>query len=404
MATAAVKQSESQTALSQSSQLEAFGFVFDPSNPPFTLLEELVQIAKQMRDLNIKKTGGKASSDPKAKQDAKYGYFEEAEIASFLAHLLAQHNVGYAAGTPKITWRGIQYRTNADKDVHGVHVLSSVMFTHKASREWIVIPGVGEAADSGDKAVTKAITSAIKYIWMKTFLISEGNDIELSDNIGGLNCGKCTSKIIDGLLVNGKEVSAKEYAERTKKAFGSQLCGDCAAAAAAEARSQKAAPAAATPPATTKAASKPAPAPAKPQAAPRPAAKKVVGAPDRPFKTTLIGTKARIITVKGTKKTVYDLRLEGVDGNVTDFHVSHQQYYKLINKPTPIELVYDEKVSGKYTNRNVVALMTLGEDAIEDESGNKYSQEEPDGATEPQGGWQGASGSAFDDNDEQPFE
>ena len=54
-------------------------------------------------------------------------------------------------------------------------------FYDEDSGEFIVCSGIGEASDSSDKGVTKAITSAIKYIYIKTFTLSTKDDIEMYD-------------------------------------------------------------------------------------------------------------------------------------------------------------------------------------------------------------------------------
>jgi hypothetical protein len=254
-----------------------------------------------------------------------------------------------------------------------MHVNSSAIFSQRESQEWIVVPGVGEAFDSGDKATTKAITSAIKYIWMKTFLISDGQDIEIEqgdvpgeNNLSAkpqsnsrtktpakrivLQCDACQKAIKDGTKLRGKLVKAMEFAEASIKAFGRQLCGECAQkAAAAEEFKYKS----------------PSPGSGKPVERAKPEAK-----PRFQVDADLIRVQKRVLK-KGTpnEKTVYDLHLFG-GLVITDWHESHYKRYETLPAgKNQVVLIYDEKKNGEYVNRSVVALLELNGEPVEDKDG-----------------------------------
>jgi hypothetical protein len=358
----------------QQDELITEGFVFDPLHFPFTLLQTLVAIAKEIRELGLTKTGGKNSDDREIASKAKYAYFEEAEIVSYLVPLLEKHKIGYAAGTSRITGRFVAGQTQYGGTQWSMHVRCAAIFSHAETKEWIIVPGVGESFDSGDKAVTKAITSAIKYIIMKTFLISDGNDIEVeqgsqvgennlkapekkqskSRTTTNLKCADC-SKQIKGGKYRGTQIDAPSFAEATKGFFGRQICADCVEPAK-EKLNTPSTPAATTAPANGK---------AKPTEQ---------GQPLSPLDTTLVNISTRLVK-KGTPKesSVYDLNLFG-GIKVTDFHKSHYDLYNQIMKEKAtnlqIKLVYEESQNGQYVNRNLKALMELDGECYEDEQGN----------------------------------
>jgi hypothetical protein len=360
------------------------GFTFDQSNFPHTLLEILTNIAEELRKLGLDKTGGKASSDPKKKADAKYGYFEEAEIAAHLVILLNKHSIGYASGTTAITGRYEAGKTQSGGTMWTHHVTSSVVFSHKESREWIIVPGVGEAFDSGDKGVTKAITSAIKYIWMKTFLISDGqaNDIETDQTTqtvgettkrstrgatrpaGGEDrpavtkappqCGFCQAVIGDATK-DGKVVKTRaEIIKSTVEKLGKQACIKCAI---------KLIDRDSTP------ATKP---PAKR------GEKKAEPEPRERIEKPLKAVEWKSFTVKkgkdaGTEKQFANLTLDGLTGKIADFHESHFDLYEGGKVGDMIQCLVDTKQNGKYVDRTMYALLSYAGEEIEDEKGNKLA-------------------------------
>jgi ribosomal protein L34E len=339
---------------------KAYGFAFDPVHFPFTLLSELTKIAQELRADGLEKTGKNSHSN--------YRFFEESELAKHLTKLFNDHGIGYAAGAHCITGREELYKTNSGNTMWNHSVEAAVIFSHLASREWIAVPGVGEGADTGDKSVTKAITSAIKYIQMKTFLVSEGNDAEQDQDSSPKQsspgsstktqqsksqttkkstvknkCHDCTKEIF-GIKNNGKEIPAEVIAAKSMEKFGMYLCANCA-------MKKRGSPAAKQAPKGT---------PAK--------------------KTQIIETSLaeaptkRMIVVKkgkdeGKKKPIYDLVL--FDGmKVSDWSASHYDYYAEASEGAHIKINVEEKQSGRYINRDVIALMEIGDLCVEDEDGN----------------------------------
>ena len=65
--------------------------------------------------------------------------------------------------------------TNRGGVMNAVRIVASYMLLH-TSGQWMTVQVSGEGADSGDKAIPKALTGALKYAWRQTFGIETGND------------------------------------------------------------------------------------------------------------------------------------------------------------------------------------------------------------------------------------
>ena len=88
------------------------------------------------------------------------------------------------------------------------------------SGEFLSGSGIGEASDSSDKGLTKAITSAIKYIYIKTLILSTKDDIEVFDE--EVDCAEVSSIHKKGkLIVKNTQTSDKK--DLSDDEFSSQL-------------------------------------------------------------------------------------------------------------------------------------------------------------------------------------
>lgn len=335
---------------------ELGGFIFDVLHPPFTLLGLFTTIAGELRAIGLEKTGGKASDDPKVIANSKYGYFEEAEIATHLTVLLGKHKIGYAAGTSAVTGNLVTGKTNSGGDMRSHEVKSAAIFSHADSKDWIIVPGVGEAFDAGDKGITKAITSAIKYIWMKSFLISEGNDIEVEQGVRSLDksksrtaenviCTNCNKPV--GVVMKGKDVvmTIAEVVEKGKKKFNAILCYPCCV----EANKKDAKE-------TTK----------EPEVIEGPKGGK------KYITDGILEAKPRKRSVGKDKKPVYDLKVKLPKGNtvgISDWHESHAEFYAAAKGDEHIKLVIT--AAEGTNNATVVALMEFADEVIETQKGEK---------------------------------
>jgi len=122
-------------------------------------------------------------------------------------------------------------------------VKMNVLLIDKDSGETVTITGIGSGQDSGDKAVMKAQTAAIKYAYLLSLAISTGDDPEADQRTDeNMGAGKEKSFVVK----TKKQVVSKqanphcndcnlEITTRVKTysegKFGRPLCMDCQKAA-----------------------------------------------------------------------------------------------------------------------------------------------------------------------------
>lgn len=105
-----------------------------------------------------------------------YNYLSETQVTVKMKHLLDEYKVMFIYNsqiTDLQTWdnsKGVKQFLTA--------VQVSYEFVDVESGEKISGVAAGQGVDSGDKGIYKAITGAIKYIYMKTFNIPTGDDPE----------------------------------------------------------------------------------------------------------------------------------------------------------------------------------------------------------------------------------
>ena len=106
----------------------------------------------------------------------KYYYMREVDVMeAFKAQLIANKMIMLTSSRLK----DIQKKEGKDKTDFVTTVETTHTFIDSETGEQLSIESVGSGYDSSDKGASKAITAAIKYAIMKTFMISdEGADIE----------------------------------------------------------------------------------------------------------------------------------------------------------------------------------------------------------------------------------
>lgn len=106
----------------------------------------------------------------------KYDYVMAADIAAELRGKLYEQGVIVTAscGRPETK----EYVSSQGKPMRITTVLVRWTFIDSASGEEISVSVPGEAMDSGDKAVYKAMTGSLKYAMMMNFLLPTGDDPE----------------------------------------------------------------------------------------------------------------------------------------------------------------------------------------------------------------------------------
>ena len=105
-----------------------------------------------------------------------YNYLSETQITTKMKEILENNKVVFSHSskiTNVITYQNAKRATN-----FLTNVIINYTFYDIESGEKLRGKASGQGTDSGDKGVYKAITGAIKYIFMKNFLIPTGDDPE----------------------------------------------------------------------------------------------------------------------------------------------------------------------------------------------------------------------------------
>lgn len=105
-----------------------------------------------------------------------YDYVMAADIAGEMGSLLAEHGLAFAPVEQEWDWDTRESSRGGALFVCKLHVKYSLLDTETGQS--IIIPSFGEGMDSGDKAAYKAMTGALKYALIQTFLIAAGDDPE----------------------------------------------------------------------------------------------------------------------------------------------------------------------------------------------------------------------------------
>lgn len=154
----------------------------------------------------------------------KYKYATSADVLEKVNASLVKHRVA-AIVLPEIIESG-DVTTSKGNIEHLVTVKVDITLIDNDSGESIAIAGIGSGQDSGDKAVMKAQTAAIKYAYMLSLAISTNDDPEAdsrtdesanaqeqtfaanASNTSNIPvCSDCGSKITAGIM----NVSVNKY-------------------------------------------------------------------------------------------------------------------------------------------------------------------------------------------------
>ena len=175
-----------------------------------TIASKLVKI---MNECNyIKKSG--------TNDFHKYKYATSAEVLEKINTALVKQNI-CSIVIPQIL-SSIDVTTTKGNIEHLVTVKIDIMLLDAETGETVTITGLGSGQDSGDKAVMKAQTAAIKYAYLLSMAISTGDDPEadiktdqekpISINKNNINnesqiCSDCNSNITSGVMNVSKKSS-----------------------------------------------------------------------------------------------------------------------------------------------------------------------------------------------------
>jgi ERF superfamily len=105
-----------------------------------------------------------------------YSYVTAADIAGAVGDLLSQLGVVVIPSLESISYEPV--RTSNGQIERVAHVVMTYTFTDVDSGEAVTVKVPGEGLDAGDKAPYKAMTGALKYALLQSFLLATGDDPE----------------------------------------------------------------------------------------------------------------------------------------------------------------------------------------------------------------------------------
>jgi hypothetical protein len=105
-----------------------------------------------------------------------YRYVAAADIAGAVGDLLAELGVVVIPSLESISY--VPTRNSAGQIERAARVVMSYTFTDVGTSAAITVKMPGEGLDGGDKATYKAMTGALKYALLQSFLLASGDDPE----------------------------------------------------------------------------------------------------------------------------------------------------------------------------------------------------------------------------------
>ena len=136
-----------------------------------TLAQKLVQITGEIAKSRSEKNG--------TNEYHRYKYLKASDVAAILAEKLTACQIASIVVPEILESKDV---TNAKGGMeHLVTVKTDVLLVDAVSGETMTITGLGCGQDTGDKAVMKAQTAALKYAYMMSFNIATNDDPEADE-------------------------------------------------------------------------------------------------------------------------------------------------------------------------------------------------------------------------------
>ena len=145
----------------------------------------------------------------------RYSYATSADVLLRINTALTKYNICSIA-LPEVV--SVVDVINAKGNIeHLATVKMDIMLVDAESCETVTITGLGSGQDSGDKAIMKAQTAAIKYAYLLSMAISTGDDPEADSK---------TDEIMEKPTV---KVSNKKAVRQAGDKTEEPICADCGA-------------------------------------------------------------------------------------------------------------------------------------------------------------------------------
>lgn len=162
----------------------------------------------------------------------KYKYATCADVLEKVNAALTKHGIVSIATPELIQMQDVA--TNKGNTERLATVKLEILLVDTESGETVKLTGIGSGQDSGDKAVMKAQTAAIKYAYLLSLAISTGDDPEMETFADGKEAVQTSASqrqvrkdAIGTVCADcGATLSKGAVAVSTKK-FGKALCVKC---------------------------------------------------------------------------------------------------------------------------------------------------------------------------------
>src|ERR1035437_1668600 len=142
------------------------GEIPEPSPTPLNLRQKLAEVRRRIG--YVQKRG--------RNERHNYSYVTAADIAGAVGDILAELGVIVVPRLESISHEPA--RTGRTDGENLTHVVMSYSFVDVDTAEEIAVKVAGEGVDAGDKAPYKAMTGALKYALLQSFLLATGDDPE----------------------------------------------------------------------------------------------------------------------------------------------------------------------------------------------------------------------------------
>lgn len=175
----------------------------------------------------------------------KYKYATCADVLEMVNAAFVKHGIASITVPEMVDLHEVATAKGSTEHIATVKV--SIKLVDADSGESLEISGMGSGQDSGDKAVMKAQTAAIKYAYLLSFAISTGDDPEAdqrTDESSSVLSAASTSKAFQQKSnAKGQVHACHECGEKltervatfSMQRYGRPLCMDCQKQAAATA-------------------------------------------------------------------------------------------------------------------------------------------------------------------------
>jgi hypothetical protein len=131
-----------------------------------------------------------------------YSYVTAADIAGAVGDILAELGVVVVPRLESISHEAV--RPGRSEAEHVARVIMSYSFEDVDTAEAITIKVAGEGQDAGDKAPYKAMTGALKYALLQSFLLATGDDPE-EERVNPTNHAAPTRESLSDRLISADE-------------------------------------------------------------------------------------------------------------------------------------------------------------------------------------------------------